>query len=80
MALRPHLVRGLGRLAIVGWLAASGCDVAPAEIVGSLSGPEGPSGPEAPIAPSNPVGDGLCVLPLPPDGCPDTPTSPQPVD
>lgn len=36
---------------------------------GDPAGPGGPAGPGAPTGP----GDALCTLPLPPEGCQDTP-------
>jgi hypothetical protein len=41
---------------------------------GSPFGPEAPVPPGAP--PALPSGDGICALPLPPEGCQDTPTVP----
>lgn len=43
---------------------------------GSPLGPEAPAPPGVP--PGTPVGEGVCVLPLPPEGCQDTPVFPFP--
>lgn len=66
------------RRALIGLAVATAACTDPAGL-GDL-GTDSPFGPEAPVPPGAPPGppsaDGLCALPLPPEGCPDTPTFP----
>lgn len=66
-------IRGLALGLGVAGVTACAAPVGP----GALGGGS-PLGPEAPLPPGTPAGEGACALPLPPEGCQDTPVLPIP--
>jgi hypothetical protein len=67
----PNVRRALIGLAVMGAVGCTG----PAGLgTGSPFGPQAPLPPGAP--PGTPSGEGLCALPLPAEGCQDTPVLP----
>ncbi len=69
----PSVRRALIGLVVIGAACTGPVGLGDLE-PGSPFGPEAPVPPGAP--PALPSGDGMCALPLPPEGCPDTPTFP----